>query len=43
MNNAFAMLMLFEKQKHQYFTRRHSLKNLSNNPKRAKAVFQRGE
>ncbi|RKG47185.1 hypothetical protein D7V64_17045 [Acinetobacter cumulans] len=25
MNNAFAMLMLFEKQKLQYFARRHSL------------------
>ena len=24
-NNAFAMLMLFEDQEHQYFARRHSL------------------
>ena len=24
-DNAFAMLMLFEEQKHQYFARRHSL------------------
>jgi len=29
MNNAFAMLMLFEKQKLQYFARRHSLKNIN--------------
>jgi len=28
MNNAFAMLMLFDEQKHQYFARRHSLRSL---------------
>ena len=36
-NNAFAMLMLFEKQKHQYFARRHSLNNQFDNSKKTKA------
>ena len=37
MNNAFAMLMLFDEQKHQYFARRHSLKIFCHDPKKAKA------
>jgi hypothetical protein len=41
-DNAFAMLMLFEKQKHQYFARRHSLKTLSSNLK-SKSGFSEGE
>ena len=36
-NNAFAMLMLFEEQKHQYFARRHSLKISCHNSKKATA------
>jgi len=36
-NNAFASLMLFEKQKHQYLARRHSLKITIKDFKKAKA------
>ena len=42
-DNVFAALILFEKQKLQCVARRHSLKNISSNSKRAKTVFQRGE
>ena len=41
LDNAFASLMLFEKQKLQYFARRHSLRTFFDTLK-AKAVFQRG-
>ena len=34
-NNAFAMLMLFEDQEHQYFARRHSLRHITSNSQKA--------
>ncbi|WP_407498685.1 hypothetical protein, partial [Acinetobacter baumannii] len=41
MNNAFAMLMLFDEQKHQYFARRHSLITVPSNS--IKNGFSEGE